>query len=67
MTPEQKANLSPTASFTITLSSGIVAGFAAAVLSHVSGDPSLYATNACAPQYGTAAHEQSIQLGRKPR
>ncbi|GFZ46128.1 Mitochondrial import receptor [Saitozyma sp. JCM 24511] len=34
MTPEQKANLSPTASFTITLSSGIVAGFAAAVLSH---------------------------------
>jgi solute carrier family 25 phosphate transporter 3 len=36
MTPEQKESLSPTANFTITLSSGIVAGFAAAILSHVS-------------------------------
>jgi hypothetical protein len=35
MTPEQKASLSPTAKFTITLSSGVIAGFAAAVLSHV--------------------------------
>ena len=36
MTTEQKESLSSTAQFGITLSSGIVAGFAAAVLSHVS-------------------------------
>jgi solute carrier family 25 phosphate transporter 3 len=36
MTPEQKESLSPVANFGITLSSGIVAGFAAAILSHVS-------------------------------
>jgi hypothetical protein len=35
MTPEQRASLSHTANFMITLSSGIVAGFAAAVLSQV--------------------------------
>ncbi|WWD15912.1 hypothetical protein CI109_100336 [Kwoniella shandongensis] len=34
MTPETKANLSATSSFGITLGSGIVAGFAAAILSH---------------------------------
>ncbi|KAK6902937.1 solute carrier family 25 (mitochondrial phosphate transporter), member 3 [Kwoniella mangroviensis CBS 8886] len=34
MTPETKANLSPTSQFGITLGSGIVAGFAAAILSH---------------------------------
>jgi len=34
MTPEQKESLSPVANFGITLSSGIVAGFAAAILSH---------------------------------
>ncbi|WVR07327.1 hypothetical protein IAU60_004368 [Kwoniella sp. DSM 27419] len=35
MTPETKANLSGTSQFGITLGSGIIAGFAAAVLSHV--------------------------------
>lgn len=35
MTPEQKESLSATANLGITLSSGIVAGFAAAILSHV--------------------------------
>ncbi|KAK8869814.1 hypothetical protein IAR55_000382 [Kwoniella newhampshirensis] len=34
MSPETKANLSATSSFGITLGSGIIAGFAAAVLSH---------------------------------
>ncbi|OCF35447.1 solute carrier family 25 (mitochondrial phosphate transporter), member 3 [Kwoniella heveanensis CBS 569] len=34
MTPETKANLSSTSQFGITLGSGIVAGFAAAILSH---------------------------------
>ncbi|KAI9638257.1 mitochondrial carrier domain-containing protein [Dioszegia hungarica] len=34
MTPEQKESLSPVSNFGITLSSGIVAGFAAAILSH---------------------------------
>lgn len=36
MTPEQKEALSPAANFSVTLSSGIIAGFAAAILSHVS-------------------------------
>lgn len=36
MSPETKENLSATQTFGITLGSGIVAGFAAAVLSHVS-------------------------------
>lgn len=35
MSPETKAKLSNTQNFGITLGSGIVAGFAAAVLSHV--------------------------------
>ncbi|WWC69456.1 uncharacterized protein I206_103396 [Kwoniella pini CBS 10737] len=34
MTPETKANLSSTSQFGITLGSGVVAGFAAAILSH---------------------------------
>lgn len=36
MTPETRKSLSSTAQFGITLGSGIIAGFAAAVLSHVS-------------------------------
>ena len=36
MTPEQRENLSSTQKLSVTLGSGIVAGFAAAVLSHVS-------------------------------
>jgi hypothetical protein len=36
MSPETKANLGPVQNLGITLGSGIVAGFAAAVLSHVS-------------------------------
>lgn len=36
MTPETKKSLSSSAQFGITLGSGIIAGFAAAVLSHVS-------------------------------
>ena len=36
MTPEQKENLSSTANLGVTLGSGIIAGFAAAILSHVS-------------------------------
>lgn len=35
MTPETKENLGGTSKFGITLGSGIIAGFAAAVLSHV--------------------------------
>lgn len=35
MTPEQKEKLSPTGKFSVALTSGIVAGLAAAVLSHV--------------------------------
>ena len=35
MTPETRASLSRTSAFGITLGSGVVAGFAAAVLSHV--------------------------------
>jgi hypothetical protein len=36
MSPETKANLGPVQNLGITLGSGVVAGFAAAVLSHVS-------------------------------
>jgi hypothetical protein len=36
MSEETKRNLSGTSKFTIALGSGIIAGFAAAVLSHVS-------------------------------
>jgi hypothetical protein len=35
MSPETKANLGPVQNLSITLGSGIVAGFAAAILSHV--------------------------------
>jgi solute carrier family 25 phosphate transporter 3 len=35
MTPETKANLGPVQNLGITLGSGVVAGFAAAILSHV--------------------------------
>lgn len=36
MSPETKENLGSTSKFGITLGSGVVAGFAAAILSHVS-------------------------------
>lgn len=36
MTPETRASLTPSEKFGITLGSGIIAGFAAAILSHVS-------------------------------
>jgi solute carrier family 25 phosphate transporter 3 len=35
MSAEKKANLSEVSKFSITLTSGIIAGFAAAILSHV--------------------------------
>jgi hypothetical protein len=60
MTAEQKANLSPTASFTITLSSGIVAGFAAAVLSHVSGVPAYPQREPAPVNVEAAGHEQLV-------
>lgn len=41
MTEEQRKSLSPTSNFGITLSCGIIAGFAAAILSHVSHFSSL--------------------------
>lgn len=36
MSEEEKRNQSPTKKFTIALGSGVIAGFAAAILSHVS-------------------------------
>jgi solute carrier family 25 phosphate transporter 3 len=40
MTEEQKKSLSGAAKFSISLGSGVIAGFAAAVLSHVSSSTS---------------------------